>query len=193
MGLFFYNIFLFLYGIGIRLAAIFNSKAKQWVTGRRDIWEKLITQLGDQQSETIWVHCASLGEFEQGRPIIERIKVDYPKYKLVLTFFSPSGYEIRKNYEKADWVFYLPMDSAQNAKKFFEIVRPSLVIFVKYEFWYYYLKQINQKKSRYCLSLPCSVKTPYSLNGMAAYNEKCYHSLIICLCKMSCPGKCWLR
>ncbi|MFC0771701.1 3-deoxy-D-manno-octulosonic acid transferase [Terrimonas alba] len=146
MGLVFYNIFLFLYGTGIRLAAIFSSKARKWVTGRQNIWEKLTTEMADQQSKVIWVHCASLGEFEQGRPIIERLKVDYPNYKLVLTFFSPSGYEIRKNYEKADWVFYLPMDSAYNAKIFLEIVRPSLVIFVKYEFWYYYLKQINHQK-----------------------------------------------
>ena len=102
--------------------------------------------MGSRQSGVIWVHCASLGEFEQGRPIIERLKIDYPNYKLVLTFFSPSGYEVRKNYEKADWVFYLPMDSAQNASTFLEIVNPSLVIFVKYEFWYYYLKEINRKK-----------------------------------------------
>ncbi len=87
----------------------------------------------------IWMHCASLGEFEQGRPVLEGIRQQYPGYKILLTFFSPSGYEIRKNYDGADWIFYLPMDGPANAKRFLDIAHPSLVIFVKYEFWYYYL------------------------------------------------------
>ena len=93
----------------------------------------------------IWMHCASLGEFEQGRPIIERLKTDYPGYKILLTFFSPSGYEVRRDYQGADWIFYLPMDGARNAKKFLEITHPSLVVFVKYEFWYYYLKKLKYR------------------------------------------------
>ncbi len=90
------------------------------------------------------MHCASLGEFEQGRPVIEQLKSQYPHSKLLLTFFSPSGYEVRKDYKGADWVFYLPMDGRKNAKRFLQIVNPSLVVFVKYEFWYYYLKETKQ-------------------------------------------------
>ena len=91
------------------------------------------------------MHCASLGEFEQGRPLLEKLRTQYPEYKFLLTFFSPSGYEVRKDYKGADWVFYLPMDGPQTAKRFLEIVNPSLVIFVKYEFWYYYLKKIKYR------------------------------------------------
>ena len=91
------------------------------------------------------MHCASLGEFEQGRPVIEKLKAIGTRHKILLTFFSPSGYEVQKNYKEADWVFYLPMDSPRNAKRFLEIVHPSLVIFVKYEFWYYYLKKIEYR------------------------------------------------
>ena len=91
------------------------------------------------------MHCASLGEFEQGRPLLEKIKKDYPLYKIVITFFSPSGYEIRKNYTGADAVFYLPMDSAGNAKRFIDIIRPDLVLWVKYEYWYYYLTELKKR------------------------------------------------
>ena len=94
----------------------------------------------------IWVHSSSLGEFEQGRPVIEALRSNYPDSKILLTFFSPSGYEIRKNYRGADWVFYLPLDSGSNAKKFFDIVKPSLVVFVKYDYWYYYLKECKIRK-----------------------------------------------
>ena len=143
MGLFFYNIILLFFKAGVRIAGLFNAKAKKWVTGRKNIFETLETAIpGD--GKVVWVHCASLGEFEQGRPVIERIKSQYPHHKLLLTFFSPSGYVIRKDYKGANWVFYLPMDGPQNAKRFLQIVKPSLVIFVKYEFWYYYLKEIKQ-------------------------------------------------
>jgi len=97
------------------------------------------------------MHCASLGEFEQGRPLIERFKADYPAYKILLTFYSPSGYEIRKNYALADYVFYLPLDTPSNAKRFISIVQPKLAFFVKYEFWYFYLITLQQKKIPYYL------------------------------------------
>jgi 3-deoxy-D-manno-octulosonic-acid transferase len=128
------------------IAALFNPKAKKWVQGRQDIFERLEKAIAGHQS-IIWIHCASLGEFEQGRPLLEKLKAD-PSFKMakfLLTFFSPSGYEIRKDYKGADWVFYLPMDGPRNAKRFLEIVNPSLVIFVKYEFWYYYLKKIKYR------------------------------------------------
>lgn len=126
------------------VAALFNAKAKKWVTGRKGIFGKLQSAIPTGE-KLIWMHCASLGEFEQGRPVLERLRATHPDYKLLLTFFSPSGYEIRKNYAGADWVFYLPMDGPRNAKRFLEIVQPSLVIFVKYEFWYYYLKKIKYR------------------------------------------------
>lgn len=149
MGLFFYDIFLIFFKAGVRIAALFNAKAKKWVQGRDGIWQALESEFGSQKSEDsriIWVHCASLGEFEQGRPVIERLRAQGSELKILLTFFSPSGYEIRKNYQGADWVFYLPMDGPKNATRFLKIINPSLVIFVKYEFWYYYLKRIKQNK-----------------------------------------------
>jgi 3-deoxy-D-manno-octulosonic-acid transferase len=145
LGVFIYNIFLLVYRLGISIAAIFNTKAKKWVQGRKNIFKNLEAAISKNE-KVVWMHCASLGEFEQGRPVLEKIRSAYPHYKILLTFFSPSGYEIRKDYDGADWVFYLPMDGPANAKRFLEIVKPSLVIFVKYEFWYYYLKKIHYRK-----------------------------------------------
>lgn len=139
----FYNIFLFLFNAAARLIAPFNAKTKKWVQGRKDIFQKLEKALKGHD-KVIWMHCASLGEFEQGRPLLERIRSQNPDSKILLTFFSPSGYEVRKDYDRADWVFYLPMDSQKNAKRFMKITRPELAIFVKYEFWYYYLQEIKK-------------------------------------------------
>ena len=136
-----YNIFIWLYPIVARLISGQNEKAKLWVEGRKDIFEKLEAAFENNTAKVIWIHCSSLGEFEQGRPVMEAIKAKNPSAKILLTFFSPSGYEIRKNYDGADWIFYLPMDSAINANRFFNIVKPNLIIFVKYEFWFYYLQQ----------------------------------------------------
>jgi 3-deoxy-D-manno-octulosonic-acid transferase len=144
LGVFFYNIFLLLFRFGTHLASPFNAKAKKWVQGRKNIFKKLEAAIPANE-KIIWVHCASLGEFEQGRPIIERLRAEGTGHKVVLTFFSPSGYEVRKDFDGADWVFYLPMDGPRNARRFLEIVHPSLVIFVKYEFWYYYLKKIKYR------------------------------------------------
>ena len=114
--------------------------------GRRNIFDQLRTDLRGQNTKIIWFHCSSLGEFEQGRPVIEKLKSQNPSSKFLLTFFSPSGYEIRKDYKGVDWVFYLPLDSKANAKLFFEIVKPSLVVFVKYDYWYYYLNECKNRK-----------------------------------------------
>lgn len=140
-----YNLGISLYYFGIWIAAFFSKKAKLWIAGRKDIFSKIKLQITGNQS-IIWFHCASLGEFEQGRPLIEKIKKDLPNHKILLTFFSPSGYEIRKHYELADYIFYLPMDTKKNAKKFLEIVKPKMVFFVKYEFWFNYLHQLNQQE-----------------------------------------------
>ncbi len=144
MSVFFYNIFLWLFWAGTHIASLFNQKAKKWVQGRKGIFEKLEKAIPAGE-KIIWIHCASLGEFEQGRPVIEKLKAEGTGHKILLTFFSPSGYEIQKDYKGADWVFYLPLDGPGNAKRFLEIVHPSLVIFVKYEFWYYYLKKIKYR------------------------------------------------
>ncbi len=139
---FFYYAGIFIYSIFLRIAASFNYKAKLWVTGRKD-WRNKLKSIPTNK-KTIWVHCASLGEFEQGRPIIEKIKSEYPNYFIVLTFFSPSGFEVRKNYEKADLVMYLPIDLPSENIDFIKAVNPVLAIFVKYEFWFGYLNKLKQ-------------------------------------------------
>ena len=122
-----------------------NEKAKQWLTGRKN-WELALRHAFDKQPENvIWFHCASLGEFEQGRPVLEKIKSNYPSHFILLTFFSPSGYEIRKNYSVADHICYLPLDGKDTVKKFIRIVNPLAVYFVKYEFWYHYTKELSDR------------------------------------------------
>ena len=138
---FIYQLFISLYPLIARIISTKNEKAKLWIDGRIGIFDKLKHAFAANTNKVIWMHCASLGEFEQGRPIIEEIKAQAPSVTILVTFFSPSGFEVCKNYELADWIFYLPIDSASNATKFYDIVNPSLVIFVKYEFWYYYLQQ----------------------------------------------------
>ncbi|HJU45302.1 MAG TPA: glycosyltransferase N-terminal domain-containing protein [Chitinophagaceae bacterium] len=146
MGLFIYNCFLFLYRAGIQLVSPWNPKARLWLRGRNN-WESGIRGWADKNpgARVVWMHCASLGEFEQGRPVLEEVRRQYPSYRIALTFFSPSGYEIRKNYESADGIFYLPMDSAANASRFLDIMKPELVLWVKYEYWYYYLTEISKR------------------------------------------------
>ena len=146
--LFLYNLGIYLYYFAIHCADIFSEKARLWVDGRRNIFAKMNKDFSKKATDSttrIWVHCASLGEFEQGRPLIEAIKKEHEDIQIVLTFFSPSGYEVRKNYEKADYIYYLPLDTKKNAKKFLHIVEPDMAIFVKYEFWHHYFSQLKQK------------------------------------------------
>ena len=140
-----YNIFIFLYNAAVNVLSLFNSKAKLWVDGRKKIFTSL-ENLNLRNEKIIWIHCASLGEFEQGRPIIEKLKTSYPDYKILLTFFSPSGYEVRSNYEFADFIYYLPIDTKKNARRFVELVNPKLAIFVKYEFWFNYINELSVRK-----------------------------------------------
>ena len=144
MTLFFYNLFLRLYYTGIWIASAFNPKARLWMEGRRSIFSRLEKAMNSHSAPLIWMHCSSLGEFEQGRLLLEMVKENHPSYKILITFFSPSGYEIRKNYEGADFVFYLPADSKSNARRFLQIVKPVLVLWVKYDYWYYYLSTLRQ-------------------------------------------------
>ncbi|MEP6683971.1 MAG: glycosyltransferase N-terminal domain-containing protein [Parafilimonas sp.] len=146
MDKFFYIIFINIYPLIAMLLSPFNNKAKLWLEGRRKIFEKIEATITDRNTKKIWMHCASLGEFEQGRPLLEKFKELFPSYKLVLTFFSPSGYEVQKNSTIADYIFYLPIDSSNNAKKFLDLIQPSLIVFVKYEYWYYYLKESGNRK-----------------------------------------------
>ncbi len=140
-----YNIFIQLYSLVARVISLYNKKAQLWVNGRKNIFQEIEDKLKNNQDKIVWVHCASLGEFEQGRPIIEKLKVEGSKFKVLLTFFSPSGYEVQKNYAGADYIFYLPIDTASNAKAFYDIVNPTLVVFVKYEFWFYFVTEAKQR------------------------------------------------
>ena len=141
---FIYNLSIHFYILGIRIASRFNPKARLWLNGRKNIFHKLEIAIKNEK-DVVWFHCASLGEFEQGKPIIEGYKKKYPSHKVLLTFFSPSGYEIRKNYKDVNWVFYLPADTTNNTKRFVEIVRPLKVIFVKYEFWFNYMAELKKQ------------------------------------------------
>ena len=131
------------------MAAPFHEKAEKMLSGRKGVFEQITTDFPTNVTENMqpvaWFHCASLGEFEQGRTLIEAFRKKYLSYKIVLTFFSPSGYEVRKNYEFADAVYYLPFDGAENAKKWFDLIKPSIIFFVKYEFWYYYLHEAKKR------------------------------------------------
>lgn len=139
-----YNVFLFLYISSVRILALFNPKAKKWIAGRSD-WEHRVHNTLSHGGQQIWVHCSSVGEFEQARPLVEALRREYAGYKILLTFFSPSGYEACKNSSIADYVFYLPHDGAAHSRKFIDATAPVLAIFVKYEFWYYYLRELKNR------------------------------------------------
>jgi len=138
-----YNFLIYSYGILIRFAAFFDDKAKLWINGRKN------QKIPDLSSEkVVWMHCSSLGEFEQGRPVFEKLRQNRQDYKFVLTFFSPSGFNSLKNYQNADYVLYLPIDTPKNAEKFINDINPGISIFVKYDFWYNYLKTLNDSRRK---------------------------------------------
>ena len=139
-----YNLAMYLLELGVKLAGLFSDKPAKMVKGHRDAYDLLKSKI-DRNARYIWFHAASLGEFEQGRPLIERIRKEYPQYKILQTFFSPSGYEVRKNYDGADIVCYLPIDTPSNVKKFIDLVNPCMVFFVKYEFWQNYLNALSKR------------------------------------------------
>lgn len=134
-----------LYAIAVRIAALFNPKARSFIAGREGLLSTIRYALVNERRPRVWIHCASVGEFEQGRPLIVQLREKYPNYAFVLTFFSPSGYELRKDYEGVDYVFYMPFDGVYNAKRFVKMVAPELAVFVKYELWYFYLKQLAKR------------------------------------------------
>jgi len=144
----FYHLFLFVYKAGIHLVSLGNSKAKLWIRGRKKIFKKLRkTTAAFSDEKIVWMHCASLGEFEQGRPVLQKIKNIYSNVKVVVSFFSPSGFEIAKNNKDFPNIFYLPIDSKFHAEKWMNILKPDLVLWVKYEYWHYYLEEIKKRKT----------------------------------------------
>lgn len=140
---FFYTISVFFMQLGFRLAAFFHPKARLWIEGRKQLWRQL--EHYQPSPQTAWFHCASVGEFEQARPVLETFRKENPDWKIVLTFFSPSGYELRKNYNQADLVCYLPLDTAKNARQFVDIIQPKMAFWVKYEFWYHHLHELKKR------------------------------------------------
>ena len=167
MSIIFYHVFLWAYRMGIGAIAPWNRKARSWLEGRKGLFERIQAELsaaagragpetgrttGSQAAEmtgkypVIWMHCSSLGEFEQGRPVLERLRAASPACKVIISFFSPSGFEARKDYEGADHVFYLPLDSKKNARRFIDLIRPDLVIWIKYDYWYYFLVELKKRR-----------------------------------------------
>ena len=139
-----YNIVIYLYLLGVAVYSRFNEKVRKMWRGERDAFRILREQV-DPNAKYVWFHAASLGEFEQGRPLMEQLRREHPEYKILLTFFSPSGYEVRKNYEGADIITYLPLDTITNARRFLRTIRPVMAFFIKYEFWYNYLHILKHR------------------------------------------------
>ena len=139
-----YNLIIYLYQLGVIIASLFNEKVRKMWRGEREAI-RILREKVDPHAKYVWFHAASLGEFEQGRPLMEQLRRDHPEYKILLTFFSPSGYEVRKNYEGADIICYLPLDTITNARRFLRTIRPVMAFFIKYEFWYNYLHILRHR------------------------------------------------
>ena len=139
-----YNIIMYAIQLGVAIASLFNEKVRKMWRGEREAFHILKEQV-DPNAQYVWFHAASLGEFEQGRPIIERLRQEHPEYKILLTFYSPSGYEVRKNYQGADIICYMPIDTVTNARRFLRLIRPCMAFFIKYEFWYNFLHILKHR------------------------------------------------
>jgi 3-deoxy-D-manno-octulosonic-acid transferase len=181
--MFLYTLVVLTYGLLIRLSGFRNRKAKQWVEGRKNWRNNLNKALSNLASgKRIWVHCASYGEFEQGRPLIEGIKLNYPHYKIILSFFSPSGYEAFKNWDGADVVCYLPLDTKANAHDFIQSVNPNTAIFIKYEFWVNFLFELKKRNiPTYLVSAVFKAHHPFFkwYGGLFRRSLLCYTKLFI--------------
>ncbi|MFW5805781.1 MAG: 3-deoxy-D-manno-octulosonic acid transferase [Bacteroidales bacterium] len=145
MAKFLYTTGIYFYWLAIRIASFFNTKARDFICGRKS-WLQELTDIISEKNKWIWVHCSSLGEFEQGKPVIDKIKQHHPDHSVLLTFFSPSGYNAQKNYPLVDAVAYMPVDTPRNAKHFVETLDPACALFIKYEFWYHHLFQLKKNK-----------------------------------------------
>ncbi|MBQ4393127.1 MAG: 3-deoxy-D-manno-octulosonic acid transferase [Prevotella sp.] len=139
-----YNLLLYLYTLGVAVCSLFNEKVRKMWRGEREAF-RILKEKVEPGARYVWFHAASLGEFEQGRPLMEQLRRDHPDLKILLTFFSPSGYEVRKNYEGADIICYLPLDTPTNARRFLRLIQPEVAFFIKYEFWYNYLLILKKR------------------------------------------------
>ena len=176
-----YNTGIRAYALGARVFALRHAKANRMVKGQKQTMERLRQAL-QPGKKYVWVHAASLGEFEQGRPFIERVRREKPEYGVVLTFFSPSGYEVRRNYAGADVVCYLPFDTPRRAKKFIETVNPAMAVFVKYEFWGNYLKELKRRNiPTYIISAIFRPTQPFFKwwGGMFRQMLACYRTIFV--------------
>ena len=147
-----YNIIIYIYLLGVAIASRWDGKIRKMWRGERDAFD-VLRQKVDPSAKYLWFHAASLGEFEQGRPIMERLRKSHPEYKILLTFFSPSGYEVRKNYEGADIICYLPLDTPLNVRRFFRIIHPEMAFFIKYEFWYNMIRACHKRGIKVIMDL----------------------------------------
>lgn len=170
-----YQLGIHVYRSAAAVASLFNEKARFFHRGQQQVFAYL-KQNFPVDSKVVWVHCASLGEFEQGRPLIEAIRTQHPEYKILLTFFSPSGYEIRKNYDQADFVCYLPVDTAGNVRRFLDLVNPQMAFFVKYEFWKNYMEELSSRHIP--LYLVSAIFRPGQLFFKSGARAKWYRSVL---------------
>lgn len=170
-----YNFCIAVYALLIRLVAPFNRKARLWCEGRKGLIERLQRAIGDAE-HIVWVHSSSLGEFEQGRSIVDYIRAHYPDYKILLTFFSPSGYEMRKNYPNADYVFYIPVDTRRRVRQFLDVVKPEVAIFVKNEFWLNMLAELRRRNIRTYLASAIFRRNSIFFNPVGDIWRKALHS-----------------
>jgi len=178
-----YDSIIAIYHLGLRIAANFHPKAKLWVDGRKGLLTKIASEVGHFDGKTVWVHCASLGEFEMVRPIIDSLKsrpTDVPR--IILTFYSPSGHEVRKNYSGVDHVFYLPYESKENARRFIAAIRPHVVVFVKYDLWFHFLNAAQEKGSHLILISAQFAPHQYFFRWFGAHGRKClaaFHHIFV--------------
>ena len=175
MMMWLYNICIAIYALLIRLVTPFNEKARLWCEGRRGLTERLQQAIGDAE-HIVWIHSSSLGEFEQGRPIVDYIRANYTEYKILLTFFSPSGYEMRKNYPNADYIFYIPADTLRKVRQFLDVVKPEVAIFVKNEFWLNMLAELHRRNIRTYLASAIFRRNSIFFNLFGGIWRKALHS-----------------
>jgi len=178
-----YSLLIMCYGLSIRFASVFNKKAALWIKGRQQYWvilDKIVASppFNIPVRKLAWFHCASLGEFEQGRPIIETFKQQHPEYLILLTFYSPSGYEVRKAYTGADLILYLPLDTKANVKRFVDTLRPDVVFYIKYEFWFNFLSYLQSKKIPTYLVSAVFRPDQHFFKGYAEWPRKILHGFI---------------
>lgn len=168
-----YDLLILLYTSAVRLAALWNGKARLWVQGRKGLMDRIERDMTAFDGRTVWVHCASLGEFEMARPVMEGLRQSSIPTRIVLTFFSPSGYEVRKSYQGADQVFYLPADTAKDSRRFMQAVRPDVAVFVKYDLWWHFLSAAKVQGAQLLLISAVFRPGQYYFRWFGGHGRKC--------------------